>query len=411
MLSDAGRKYLRVHLTPDVGPIRFRNLLDHFGDVDAIFGASMAELERVEGIGPKIARSIFEARTDTLVDEEIQRAAALGVRICCWADADYPRPLLNITDPPICLYTRGELLPTDAVAVAVVGTRRCSHYGREQAQRFGRALGGAGFTVVSGLARGVDGHAHQGALEAGGRTIAVLGQGLGSRVYPPEHEELAARIVQHGAVVSELPVDVIPDSGNFPRRNRIIIGLSLGVVVIEAGARSGALITARLAHDYNREVFALPGRVDCPDVSAGTNGLIRDGKAKLITCLDDVLDELQDVGRIMREAVAATPTSNVGQRGLPGGIAPLPQEPTLFSDSSGVPINRSREVQEPVSMPLQHLEPTEKIVYEAIVRGATELEAIGVACTLDAGRVRSTLTSLELKRLIKRLPGDRFERR
>ena len=376
-ITPVGRQYLRLQLTADVGPIRVRNLVNHFGSLEAIFSASMAELEVVHGIGSRVAEALFRSRQqDDVVERELERAAACGLRIVCQEDSDYPRPLLNIPDPPICLYIRGRLEPADCVAVAIVGTRRCSHYGREQALRFGEALGSAGFTVVSGLARGIDSCAHRGALSGGGRTVAVLGNGLGS-IYPPEHDSLAAEIVDSGAVVSELAVDVAPDAKNFPRRNRLIIGLSLGVIVVEAGKRSGALITSRLASEYNREVFAVPGQVDQPEVSAGVNRLIRDGQAKLITCLDDVLDELAQVGEIMGRDVA----SSVG----PG------------TDDA--------------SIQTAHLAPHENAVLSAVVSGAEDADAICTTTGLDTARVTSTLTALQLKGLIKRLPGDRFERR
>lgn len=375
VISEAGRQYLRLHLTTDIGPIRLRSLIDHFGSLEAVLNASRAQLERVDKIGPRLAEAVFKARDDDAVDIEIDRAAAAGVRIVCAEDAGYPASLLNIPDPPVCLYLRGHIEPTDGVAVAVVGTRRCSHYGREQAFRFGQALGGAGFTVVSGLARGIDGHAHRGALSAGGRTIAVLGNGL-PLIYPHEHEPLADEIVDAGAVVSELPIDTPPDAQNFPRRNRIIAGLSLGVLVVEAGKRSGALISARLASEYNREAFAVPGRVDQPALTSGVNGLIRDGQAKLVTCLDDILDELAEVGEIMRRDL---PAHSEGDQQSPDGS---PLAARLGAD--------------------------ERAVLEAIVDGTDDAEMICSTTNLDMARVTSTLTSLQLKGLVKCLPGNRF---
>ena len=379
VVSDIARPYLKLQLTADVGPIRLRNLIAHFGSAEAVLGASIRELERVEGIGPRIAESIFQSRGDDSVDHEIERAAADGLRIICMEDTDYPQPLRNIPDPPICLYIRGRIESTDAVAVAVVGTRRCSHYGREQAVRFGEMLGGAGFTVLSGLARGIDGEAHHGALQAGGRTMAVLGNGLPT-IYPREHASLAERIATAGAVLSEFPVDAQPVPENFPRRNRIIAGLSLGVIVIEAGKASGALITARLANEYNREVFAVPGRVDRPELTAGVHSLIRDGQAKLITCLEDVLDELGDVGQIMGRVAAGSEDTNEG---------------ALDSDSS----------------PVLKLTKEERTVWDAITDGLEDPEVIASAVGFDIARVATTLTSLQLKTLVRQLPGPRFVRR
>ena len=294
-------------------------------------------------------------------------------------DEGYPQPLRNIPDPPICLYVRGRLEPTDSVAVAVVGTRRCSHYGREQAILFGQLLARAGFTVVSGLARGIDSHAHRGALQGGGRTIAVLGNGLGS-IYPAEHESLAAEVATVGAVLSEFPVESQPAPENFPRRNRIIAGLALGVMVIEGGKTSGALITAGLASEYNREVFALPGRVDNPQLTAGVHRLIRDGQAKLVTCLEDVLDELGQVGEIMRDD-------------------------TVPSEQAG------KEPAAEASKPVPKLDTEEQAVLDAVTSGVEDADEIVAKTRLQMGQVMSTLTSLQLKGVIRRLPGNRFVRR
>lgn len=377
IVSPVARRYLHLQLISDVGPIHFRRLLDYFGSPDAILGASVAELQHVEGVGAKRAESIFRSRSDDAVKREIERAVECNVRIVCLDDPDYPRPLRNIPDSPICLYVRGNFKPTDAVAVAIVGTRKCSHYGREQAIRFGEILGRAGFTIVSGLARGVDAYAHQGALRGGGRTIAVLGNGL-PEIYPPEHESLAGEVADHGAVVSEIPLDVKPSPANFPSRNRIIAGLSLGVVVIEAGVRSGALITARLANEYNREVFALPGRVDHPQQTAGVNGLIRDGGAKLITCLEDVLDEFGDVGRIMAETAT--------------------EETEEAASGEGVTIAHA-------------LSADEQAILQALDAGGSHPDDIGASTRLESGRVLATLTSLQLKGLAREMPGKRFARR
>lgn len=379
VLTDIGRKYLQLNLITDIGPIRLHKLLHHFGSLDEVMSASISQLERVNGIGSKIATSIVRGRQDDSADREIALAAEQGVRIVCIADDNYPKPLRNISDPPVCLYIRGEWQPTDCVAVAIVGTRRCSHYGQEQAIRFSELLASSGFTVVSGLARGIDGYAHQGALKAGGRTVAVLGNGLTS-IYPQEHESLAEKITQSGAVISEFPLTAGPEPGNFPSRNRIIAGLSLGVIVIEAGKRSGALITARLAMEYNREVFALPGRVDRPDLTAGVNGLIRDGGAKLITCMEDVLDELGEVGQIMGREDSTSMASVPKKEGIT-----LPQLETLA----------------------EH----ERAVFDAIENGAEEIDSVCSIAKLKPNLVLSSLTVLQLRGLIQRLPGNRFTKR
>jgi len=375
VISDVARGYLRLGLVGDVGPVRAAKLVAHFGSLEAVFEASRSELKRVDGIGEQIAGRIFSARGDDEIEREITRARACGLRILCPEDADYPRPLVHTPDPPMCLYVRGTLERTDAVSVAIVGTRRCSHYGSEQAQRFGEVLASAGFTVVSGLARGVDSWAHRGALRAGGRTLAVLGNGLAT-IYPREHEQLAAEITEHGAVLSELPVDIIPDSKNFPRRNRIVAGLSLGVLVVEAGRTSGALITARHAVEYNREVFAIPGRIDRPELTAGANGLIRDGCAKLVTSLDDLLDDLSQVGEIMRQGLR----------------------------------DDERDAESAVAAHRQaRLESHEKAIIEAVRHGASRVDAICDEANLDAGTVVAALTKLQIQGFLRRLPGDCFE--
>ncbi len=391
VISEVGRKYLQLQMTPDLGPIRLGKLLDHFKTPDAILAASQSELQRIEGIGQQVSRSIFRAREYAgAVETEVERAVEVGARILCIADSDYPASLKHITDPPTCIYVKGDLQPQDAVAVAIVGTRRCSHYGKEQATRFGELLANAGFTVVSGLARGIDGCAHRGALRAGGRTIAVLGNGLATH-YPPEHAELSGSIATSGALVTELAVDVGPEAKNFPGRNRIITGLSLGVLVIEAGRRSGALITARLASEYNREVFALPGNIDRGDLTAGSNALIRDGGAKLVTSLDDILDELADVGEVMRRG------TQPGENSEPNTSTNRPKD--------GSP-NAPRIS---VSDRLNRLTDPQRAVFKAAAKGATDLDAVCEMSKLDAGTVGSAVTALELAGLVKRLSGNRLE--
>jgi DNA processing protein len=296
--SSAAIEHLRWSLTEQVGPITFGRLIEHFGSAQAALGAGVHQLQAIEGIGAPTAEAIAQSRDRVDVVQEIALAARHNVRIICRDDEEYPVPLRHTADPPICLYVRGRIEPADAVSIAVVGARRGTLYGREQAHRFGYQLAQRGMTIISGLARGVDGESHKGALAAGGRTLAVLGNGLAT-IYPPEHRELADRIVENGALISELPMATAPDSSNFLPRNRLIAGLSLGVLVVEAARRSGALSTAARASEYNREVFAVPGRVDS-EYSAGTNAVIRDQHAKLVTCADDILDELGEVGESLR---------------------------------------------------------------------------------------------------------------
>ena len=294
------RAYVRLRLAEGVGPLTTQKLLEAFGDVEAIFDASPAQWRQVEGVSEKAAAGLA-AVDDAAADEELAVAAAHGADVLCPEDDAYPPALKNIHDPPPLLYVRGRLAESDAVAISIVGSRRCTIYGLEQAERFGELLGRAGLTVVSGGARGIDAGAHRGALRAGGRTIAVMGCGL-CTLYPRENVKLFKQIIDddRGAVISELPMRVGVAGGNFPARNRIISGLGLGVLVVEAARRSGSLITARLALEQWRDVFALPGRVDSP-FSQGTNQLIADSAAKLVQRLEDILDSLGAVGEVLAE--------------------------------------------------------------------------------------------------------------
>jgi DNA processing protein len=381
-ITAAGTTCLRWALTDGVGPLIFSRLLIQFGDAERALGVSAQALCEVKGIGRDTADKIARARDSAPVEVEIEAAEQHGVRIIARGDPEYPEGLRRIPDAPIVLYVKGELRPTDAVAVAVVGSRRCTIYGSEQARRFGELLAGAGFTVVSGLARGIDAFAHHGAVEAGGRSVAVMGRGL-TEIYPPENQALAEKLLEHGAWISELPMRADVHAGSFPVRNRIIAGLSLGTLVVEAAQRSGALITARLANEYNREVFAIPGRVQDP-LSSGTNALIRDGAAKLTTCLEDILDELGEVGR----AIDAGRRDTAAQR--PAGAADEAPAPPVTAGP---------------------LTAAEQRVYAVTTNEPMLADAILRAAELPPGEVLSALTTLELKGLIRRLPGNLVARR
>jgi DNA processing protein len=293
------RAAVRLHLAEGVGSLAYRRLSEAFGGPEGVLAAAPMLWRQVEGIGEKTARAIGEV-ADAQVDEEFALASERGARVIDVDDATYPAALKNIHDPPPLLYVWGSLEPADAVALGVVGARRCSHYGLEQAERFAQLLARAGFTVVSGGARGIDAAAHRGALAAGGRTLAVMGCGL-CKTYPPENRKLFEQIASEGrgAVISELPMRTDIRAGNFHSRNRVISGLSLGVLVIEAARHSGSLITAREAIEQGREVFALPGRVDSV-MSQGTNDMIREHSAALVQNLEDILDQLGHVGRTLR---------------------------------------------------------------------------------------------------------------
>ena len=272
-----------------VGGVSFKKITARFADPAAVFRASAAELAEIEGLHRELIHSIANFNDWAEIDKEIQRARAAGIKMIPFSDAAYPGSLRAIADPPPLLYVKGELRDNDSKAIAIVGSRSASDYGRRIARDLARGLASFGFTVVSGMARGIDGMAHESALQAGGRTLAVLGSGV-DRAYPPEHEMLYRRISENGAVISELPMGARPIAFNFPARNRLISGLSLGVVVVEATEKSGSLITASLAAEQGREVFAVPGEAGASR-SRGSHRLIRQG-AKLVETVEDIIEEI-----------------------------------------------------------------------------------------------------------------------
>ncbi len=282
------RYWIGFNIVRGIGPVRLRALLDYFGDIERAWHAPGDELHRA-GLDRRSLENLLAARATLDLEREVKRVTAAGAQVLTWESPDYPRLLREISDPPPVLYVKGTLTEEDAWAIAVVGTRRASAYGREVTRRLVTVLARSGITIVSGLARGIDAEAHRAALEAGGRTIAVLGCGV-DQVYPPEHRKLAAEIMAHGALVSDYPLGTLPESANFPPRNRIISGLSLGVLVTEAGKGSGALITADFAAEQGRDVFAVPGSILMRG-SAGTNALIQNG-AKVVLDAADILEEL-----------------------------------------------------------------------------------------------------------------------
>lgn len=368
---------LLLALTPGVGPRIRKALIEHFGSAAAVLAAASSDLRQVPGIGPKISRSIVAARKEVDVAAELERCREHAIRVLVESEDEYPAPLRNIFDPPGVLFVRGEMQPCDALAVAIVGTRHATQYGLAQAERLAASLARAGYTIVSGLARGIDAAAHRGAMKAGGRTLAVLGSGV-LNIYPPEHVQLAEQVIQQGALMSENPPDSPPLAGAFPQRNRIVTGLSLGVIVVEAAERSGALISARLAMEQGREVFAVPGRVDSR-TSRGCHRLIRDG-AKLVETVDDVLEEL-------------------GPLAAPA-LAPMKSD-TADNDAS------RREIRHPIELQLN--EP-EQAVLAVIGDEPTSIDELVVASGLPVPNVLSIISVLEMRRLIKRIGGNRVMR-
>lgn len=342
-----------------LGSIRLNRLLEYYGKPQHILSADPEGLSRVLGIGNKIAQGIRSLRQQD-IDREIAGAAKDNISILTQGSADYPENLKNIPDPPIVLYVKGRLRQEDRLSIAVVGSRRASYYGLSCAEKFSSQLAESGFCVVSGMARGIDTCAHKGALSRNGSTIAVLGSGL-KRIYPSENMALAEEISANGAVVSEFPLDTQPLKQNFPRRNRVISGMSLGVLVIEAARNSGALITADFALEQGREVFALPGKIDS-ETSFGANELIKQG-ARLVSGVDDILEELN-----------------------------------LEFLKQGCPATRLED--ERLDSPLRR----------AIADEPSSIDEIIERSGLPAASVARQLLELEMKRVIRQLPGKLFVR-
>jgi DNA processing protein len=363
---------VRLLMIPGIGPLTYGALVERFGSADSVLAAPVAALRAVPGVGAQLAARIAEAQAQgpEAGEAELARCRQAGVTLIPRGDPAYPPPLEQLPDPPWLLYCRGTLQPRDALAMAVVGSRRCTPYGLRIAERLAAALVRVGLTVVSGLARGIDAAAHRGALKAGGRTIAVLAGGL-EQIYPPEHEDLAHAIAGPGAgaLVSEMPMRQVPRAGLFPQRNRLISGLSLGVVVVEATPRSGSLSTARHAMEQNREVFAVPGPVDSL-TSQGCHRLIRDG-ARLVETVDDILEELGPLVGEVRPGGGETPVRH------PAELLLSDQERSLLGQLGDEPVG----------------------VDELIARTG-----------LTAAQVLATLSVLEMRRLARRLPGHQFIR-
>lgn len=359
---------LRLTRIPGVGPIIYSELVQHFGSASRVLNATATELGQLSGLGPKLISAILKSRDLTTINSIIKTCQTNKINVIERYEENYPRLLSEIYDPPAILYTRGKILPTDNLSIAIVGSRHATRYGIKVASQLARGLSMAGFTIISGLARGVDAAAHQAAIEAGGRTIAVLGGGH-LKLYPAEHASLANAIIHDGAVISESPPDTPPRSGSFPKRNRIVSGLSLGVVVVEAAQRSGALISARLAMEQGREVFAVPGPIDSR-MSKGCHKLIQDG-AKLVNSVDDVLDELGPL---------ATP----------------------------IRTQQGEQIRNPAEL---RLTDQERNILNTIETTPTLIDSIIEQTNFPAARVMSTISILEMRSLIQRVSGNSVARR
>ena len=376
-ISDAT---LRLLLAPRAGAVLIARLRDRFGSDEAIVAAPASRLAEVRGLSAGAAAALRHAIADAEPARERQRITAGGARLIVRGDDDYPALLETIPDPPAALWIRGQLRDADLLSLSVVGARRCTAYGREQAGRLSALLGESGLTIVSGGAAGIDGEAHRGALRVGARTIVVFGCGL-SVAYPPQHRELFERIVDAGgALLSEYPMSTAPLPAHFPHRNRIISGLSLGVLVIEAARRSGALITARrAAEEHGREVMALPGRVDSP-ASAGCLLAIREGWAALVTNHAEVLCQLDSASQLVRGALEAA------------GHTGATHTATLFD---------------------KNLTGGQQTIVETLrdANGPLTVDRLAAACELPLSRVLADLTLLEIRRRVRQGPdGVRLHR-
>ena len=359
---DSREALVALNLLPDIGPVRVRNLLSRFGSAQAVLAATQADLSQVDKVGFKAANNIIRWRELIDLDGELRRIDQFGANIVTTDDSNYPALLRQIYDPPLVLYVRGTLRPEDAYAIAMVGTRQSTLYGRQTAERLARQLAASGVTVVSGGARGIDSASHEGALQSGGRTIAVLGTGL-DIVYPAENVKLYQRIAEQGAVITQFPFGRKGDKQSFPIRNRIVAGMTQGTAVVEANRASGALITANFATEYGRTVYAVPGRVDSPR-SAGCHDLIKDG-AQLCESAEDVLAEFSHLQAIE------------------------PEEPEI---------------------PMPTLSHPEQHVFHVLTHEEMQQDEIIRRSELPAAQVSVILLQLEMKKLVQQHPGRLFTR-
>jgi len=357
---------IALNATPYMGPMTFHRLVAAFGSARNVFSAGIGNLKEVEGVSEALARKIVETDPEKIAQREFDLAGKLGASIVTIGDPGYPAPLVNAYSPPPVLSIQGEWKQGDQLSIAVVGTRSPTQYGRSQAEKLSTELAKLGITIVSGLARGIDGVAHRAALSAGGRTVAVLGCGL-NVYYPPEHRDMQKRIPENGCVISQFPMATGPDKVYFPMRNRVVSGLSLGTLVIEAPEKSGALITVYAAIEDNREAFALPGPVNSPK-SVGTNSLIKRGHAKLVQRVEDIIEDLPDYAKqwVMDRQ----------------GSLPLAPAVTLSAE--------------------------EEIVMETLTADGQHIDVITQACGLPPNMVSAILLTLELKGVARQAPGKMF---
>ena len=400
MLSNETISLIHLNLIQGVGLKTVQALREVFGSTERALQATSDELRKIDQLSPTVCDLLIHKPVLYPIERELELIHKYGCQIVTLYDGAYPPHLKEIDTPPFVLYVKGKLTPEDALSISLVGSRNAKDYGRKVSYRLSYQLAQRGVTVISGLAKGIDTLAHRGALEAGGRTIAVMGNGL-SIVYPATNSNLAEKIEASGALVSEFPMAARPKSRNFPRRNRIISGLTLGTVVVEASNRSGALITARLAAEQNREVFAVPGEI-FSELSAGTHKLINDG-AKLINTVDDLLNELPPyvLNQIQSQA---SPVLAPDMEAEPPQASPVEK-----GDTKLVSTQASSEARQPVSTPPPpDLTPDEKTIFDAIEVPSSHIDTIVRATQLPIGQVSSVLLMLELKGVVQQLPGKQF---
>ena len=371
MEPEASLSWLALTMTPGIAARLSARLLREFGTPEGVFRASLTALEGCNLPAP-VAQAIFKKQTFWRAEKEVAAIRRIGCRVVHWDEPEYPQTLLQIYDPPVVLYVRGDASILNAPSLSIVGTRRPTVYGTQMAERMGRDLAKRGLAMVSGLARGIDAIAHEGATSVGGRAIGVLGTGI-DVCYPKENKKLYEKVLERGAIISEFPTGSHPAPENFPVRNRIIAGMPLGVVIVEGKEHSGSLITARLAMEFGREVFGVPGNVT-QEVSFAPNQLIKQG-AKLVTCAEDVIEELPTP---IRAALVQAEALETEQRNL------------LAADG---------------------LSPTEKKIYELLsAEESRHIDDLVESSGLNSSDVLATLFNLEMKGIIRQLPGKQFSK-
>lgn len=362
MKKNSLKYWLAWNKIPDIGPKRFYKLLEYFGSVENAWQAKSGEISKILNLSSKISSRLFEEKNNIIPERELDSVYKYKVNVLTIEDALYPKNLKTIHYPPPVLYFKGTIVKADKNSISIVGSRKATYYGKMVAEKLSKDLTLAGLTIISGMARGIDTAAHKGALSVNGRTIAVFGCGI-DHIYPPENRRLAQEMQESGAIISEFPLSTLPERQNFPRRNRIISGLSLGTVVVEAAEKSGALITADFALDQDREVFAIPGNINSP-LSDGSHNLIKQG-AKLVNNYQDILEEIHIV------------------------LSQKADEKEMVKENTS-------------------LTEEEKIIYRLITKEPIQIDEIIDTSNLSAGKVSEILLNLELRDLIKEIEGKRF---